>query len=310
MARDIDVDVAKGICIILVVVRHMEVFYKICVIPFTYIAVPLFFFMSGFYVRNDGKFLDFFANNVKKIIIPAIIWAILSLCYNIPLQCLNKGYYNIEFDWVSPIPTNGPLWFLFALFYAKMIFFFLDRIRITAVIIVSSLVIGYLGVNYEMPCFLNEGFAAVPFLIAGKLCYRHLNYLRDNIYLVLLGVLSYILFVSKTLEFDIIPISVNQYKPYYVVCVLGVMLSFLPFLKMTHYLKSGLLSQIGLHTMGILCIHVQICHSFAVVVRKLMLFGSDGWICLSLVAFVLVVIISYYITIFLEKEIPFVFGKF
>ena len=35
MARDIDVDVAKGICIILVVVRHMEVFYKICVIPFS-----------------------------------------------------------------------------------------------------------------------------------------------------------------------------------------------------------------------------------------------------------------------------------
>ena len=310
MTRDIDVDVAKGICIILVVARHMEVFYHIGVIPFTYIAVPLFFFHSGFYVRNNDVFLRFFINNVKKIIVPAIIWTILSLCYNIPLQYLNKGFCNIEFDLVSPISTNGPLWFLFALFYAKVIFYFLTKIKINIVVVATSLILGYIGVNHEMPCYLNEGFAAVPFLIVGKLCYKHLDCLRNNIFFGAFGVVSYILLISKTLEFDIIPISVNHYKPYYIVCFFAVVSSFLPFLKVVHYLKDSVLPQIGLHTMGILCIHVQICHSFAVVVRKIMSFGSDGWIWLSLVSFVFVVIISYYLTVFLEKKIPFVFGKF
>lgn len=48
MKRDIDIDVAKGICIILVIVRHMEVFYKLNVIPFTDIAVPPIFLYEWF----------------------------------------------------------------------------------------------------------------------------------------------------------------------------------------------------------------------------------------------------------------------
>lgn len=310
MARDKDVDVVKGICIIFVVIRHMEVSYQIGITPFTYIAVSLFFFMSGFYVKNDGKFLSFFTNNVKRIIVPAIIWSILSLCYNIPLQYLNKGTFKIEFDWVSPIPTNGPLWFLFALFYAKVLLFFLIKIKNNLIIVVSSLFLGYLGVNFEMPCFLNDGLAAVPFLVAGKLYYKHLNYFRDNIYLLSLGVLSYLVFASNILKFDIIPNSVNHYKPFYLICVFAAVLSFIPFFKIAHYLKGSLLSQIGLHTLGILCIHGQLCHTFAVVVRKFTTFGSDGWICLSLVSIVIVVFLSYYITLFLEKKTPFVFGKF
>ena len=75
MKRDIDIDVAKGLCITLVIVRHMEVFYKLNIIPFTDIAVPLFFFMSGFYIKTETQFLIFLKNNLKRIILPAIIWA-------------------------------------------------------------------------------------------------------------------------------------------------------------------------------------------------------------------------------------------
>lgn len=54
--RDDYVDVAKGICILLVVCIHTEVFGVIGM-PFTYIAVPMFFFMSGFYDKSDyGEF--------------------------------------------------------------------------------------------------------------------------------------------------------------------------------------------------------------------------------------------------------------
>lgn len=310
MGRDMDVDVAKGICIILVIARHMEVFYQIGVISFTYIAVPLFFFMSGFYINTETQFLIFLKSNIKRIILPALIWSLLALCYNIPLQYFNKGFCIIEFDWISPTPSNGPLWFLFALFYAKMFFYFLAKIKSDVLVLFFSLILGYLGVKYEMPCFFNDGLAAIPFLVFGEMSYKHLNFLRDNIYLLLLGVLAFVLFCSNILEYDIIPISVNHYKPSYLVCIGAVMLSFLPFLKIVHFLKRDRLAQMGLHTMGMLCIHVQICHSFAVVCRKIMEYGSEGWICLSLVSFVVVVFLSYYITIFLEKKCPFVFGKF
>ena len=310
MERDIDIDVAKGICIILVIVRHMEVFYKLNVIPFTDIAVPLFFFMSGFYVNIKDNFSFFLKKNIKRIIFPAIIWALLALCYNIPLQYFNKGFCTIEFDWISPTPANGALWFLFALFYAKMIFYFMNKVKNKFFIIVFSFVLGYIGVNFEMPCYFNDGLMAVPFFVVGNIYYKKSNNIINNIYLLLLGMISYILLISKRIAFEISPIEVFHYSSgYYIVCVIAVLLSFLPFLKMVHYLKGGLFAKIGLHTMGILCIHLQICHSFAVIVRKIVPYGSYGWIVLSLLLFVLVVLLSYNITIFLEKKIPFVFGK-
>lgn len=171
MKRDIDIDVAKGLCITLVIVRHMEVFYKLNIIPFTDIAVPLFFFMSGFYIKTETQFLIFLKNNLKRIILPAIIWALLALCYNIPLQYLNKGFCIIEFNWDSPTPANGALWFLFALFYAKIIFYVMSKVKNRIFIIVFSFVLGYIGVNYEMPCNFNDGMMAVPFLVVGNIYY-------------------------------------------------------------------------------------------------------------------------------------------
>lgn len=85
--------------------------------------------MSGFYVNTKDNFSFFLKKNVKRIIFPAIIWALLALCYNIPLQYFNKGFCIIEFDWVSPTPANGALWFLFALFYAKVIFYFMNKVK-------------------------------------------------------------------------------------------------------------------------------------------------------------------------------------
>ena len=311
MKRDIDIDVAKGLCITLVIVRHMEVFYKLNIIPFTDIAVPLFFFMSGFYIKTETQFLIFLKNNLKRIILPAIIWALLALCYNIPLQYLNKGFCIIEFNWDSPTPANGALWFLFALFYAKIFFYVMSKVKNRIFIIVFSFVLGYIGVNYEMPCNFNDGMMAVPFLVVGNIYYKYLNYIRDNKYMLLLGIISYILLISKKIAFEISPIEVFHYSlGYYIVCVFAVLLSFLPFLKMVHYLKGGLFAKIGLHTMGILCIHLQICHSFAVVIRKIVPYGSDEWIALSLVSLVLIILLSYNITIFFEKKTPFVFGKF
>jgi fucose 4-O-acetylase-like acetyltransferase len=46
--RDTYVDVAKGVLILLIVSIHAEVFSVIGT-PFSFIAVPMFFFMSGFY---------------------------------------------------------------------------------------------------------------------------------------------------------------------------------------------------------------------------------------------------------------------
>lgn len=51
--RDDYVDIAKGLCIILIVVIHSEVMGYLGMVKYTYFAVPLFFYMSGFYDKSE-----------------------------------------------------------------------------------------------------------------------------------------------------------------------------------------------------------------------------------------------------------------
>ena len=71
--RDVYVDVAKGLCMLLIICIHTEVF---CVIGlrFTFIAVPMFFFMSGFYDRSERPMLDWLPRTAQRLVMPALIW--------------------------------------------------------------------------------------------------------------------------------------------------------------------------------------------------------------------------------------------
>ena len=57
--RDTYVDVAKGIGIMLIVSIHTEVF-GVMGYHLSFIAVPVFFFMIGFYDRSDRNIGQFF----------------------------------------------------------------------------------------------------------------------------------------------------------------------------------------------------------------------------------------------------------
>ena len=57
--RDTYVDVAKGIGILLIISIHTEVF-GVMGYPLSFIAVPVFFFMSGFYDRAERNLVNGF----------------------------------------------------------------------------------------------------------------------------------------------------------------------------------------------------------------------------------------------------------
>lgn len=69
------------------------------------------------------------------------------------------------------------------------------------------------------------------------------------------------------------------------------------------------LVNIGKHTLGILCIHVQLCHTAAVVLNKLFIHGSFIWILSFFIAYVLIVYVSYILSVFIEHKAPFLLGK-
>lgn len=122
------IDLAKGICILLVVFSHSAHGYKIYVldtvllsriIESTYlISLHSFFFLSGLFAVKllNRRFIDVFNAKVSSILIPYIIWAaILGI-----MKILFSNNVVDPLTWKDilyiPVKPIGITWFLYVLF--------------------------------------------------------------------------------------------------------------------------------------------------------------------------------------------------
>lgn len=132
--REKYVDIAKGIAILLIVSIHTEVFggvgYRL-----SFIAVPVFFFMSGFFDRSERGVGTWLPKALKTLILPAVVWIAVVTAY---IQFLgyvkNRSWGSLPFDWYNIAGSNGPAWFLFALLYAKLMVWAILRLRLPKLI--------------------------------------------------------------------------------------------------------------------------------------------------------------------------------
>ncbi|MDY4684793.1 MAG: acyltransferase family protein, partial [Sodaliphilus sp.] len=67
------IDLAKGICILLVVLFHLKEMYKVhsCLDVYLYSTlIPLYFFLSGYVFKTYGGWNEFILKKIKRLIIP------------------------------------------------------------------------------------------------------------------------------------------------------------------------------------------------------------------------------------------------
>ena len=106
--RDEYVDIAKGIGVLLIICIHTEAF-QVIGMPITFISVPVFFFMSGFYDRSERPFKQLVPKNFRTLILPAIIWVAISTLYIKILGYVKEGNWgDFPFTWYNIAGGNGP----------------------------------------------------------------------------------------------------------------------------------------------------------------------------------------------------------
>ena len=310
--RDNFVDVAKGIGILLIVCIHTEVFGVIGM-PLTFIAVPVFFFMSGFYDRSEKPMKQWLPKAMKTLIQPAIIWMLIEIAYLKLLGYIKEGNLGaFSFDLYARHGTKACAWFLFALLYAKILTAVMLRMKLPKIAIWGgSLLIGYWGINVNLPLLFDEGCAAFPLYLSGKFAYPYLNRCLCYKSLLSLGLMALITFLlSATVNFTIVPTSNGDYAPFYLLAIGLMLLTFVPFLWLTK--KCGdvnWLSQMGKASLGIMVIHTSMCHTAAVILNRVFAKGSVFWIVSFLIAYVIIVVLSYSLTKVIGKYCPILLGK-
>ena len=105
------IDLAKGICMVLVVLGHFQEKYGYAKLQelnctLSYIRMPLYFFLSGIFFKTYGSFRYFLTKKTNHLVIPYLVFLLL-------------GFVTFR---------NFPIWFLSSLFYSNILFYGCKRL--------------------------------------------------------------------------------------------------------------------------------------------------------------------------------------
>lgn len=170
------IDLAKGICIILVVLLH--------VVPeigkgsfLVNLRMPLYFCLSGLFFKTYSGINEFTIKKIDKLIIPFMAWYLISYAIYY-LRVFLLGYpehiFRITDLFLEKEFYNGSLWFLLSLFWCNLFFYLVHKvsknewIQGSLILILASL--GWILSYLEMDNFLYLGtsLTCLPFFYLGR----------------------------------------------------------------------------------------------------------------------------------------------
>lgn len=180
MAKRIEfIDIAKGICIILVVVGHFcpdyapKWYLGICKVIYTF-HMPLFMFASGLvYIatKKDITYKDFVCKKFKRLMIPYLSVSVILVTIKILMHessYLNRPFTILSYIRIFYLPETGYfLWFIWVLWWIFLIVP-LFRTRMSRVILfVISIVLHYADIQLPSEFCLHEFRMMFLFFMSG-----------------------------------------------------------------------------------------------------------------------------------------------
>ena len=271
------IDLAKGFCILLVVLQHASeltlVDYPLSVQAFGF-RMPLYFILSGLFFKQYEGFIGFLKRKINKLLIPFLFFFFTTsvipywiLLY--PDEMQHMPYAFQYFYGYERVMFNGPIWFLFCLFEVNLLFYFVQWLSArlctqhqTALVLVLSCVIGFTGLTLgvleiNIPFYLDTMLSVLPFFAFGWWLFRHssiltspVNYKRDIPVAVACAVVLF--FSAVPVKWLVNRIPVEGIAVVYLAGICGTMMVLLV-AKMLGRLP--LVSFWGRYSIIILCIH-------------------------------------------------------
>ncbi|MCQ2120342.1 MAG: acyltransferase family protein [Fibrobacter sp.] len=272
--RDTVFDVMKGIAIIMVVVFHSNL-SAVCSHIVCMFHVPLFFIISGYFAKKR-TFIEFLRRDAKRIVVPfifsffcAILLAIyfdfvlgIDTVFAVFISML-LGSSSLRGTFLEcQFPYAGPFWFLWALLWVRILWYFLIKIRSEAVRGLFILLIGLMSYALNsyassVPWSILSAFGALSLYYSGYLVKRY-----DLIHSRKDGGFWFLCFVFSLycLSFSSIYLHDCTYGTFFVVNVLGCLGCFAGLYVLVDKFNSSFflwktLNFLGRYSLVAFCIH-------------------------------------------------------
>lgn len=185
--RNVSIDIAKGIGILLVIIGHGAIpsWCKDAIFSF---HMPLFFILSGYFFRNETQLVRM-RKDARRLLLPYVVTiAVITLYMLVVHQVITHDgrYYVINTLWFWIYPTgapggldfSGPVWFLFALFWTKGTFNLIEKVHnlwfyIILVFIAFAPFYLYYLIGRDLPLAISQGLISIVFFWAGYEWKKH-----------------------------------------------------------------------------------------------------------------------------------------
>lgn len=271
------IDLAKGICILLVVYFHTcSAGPEPISVMLNSFRMPLYFVLSGIFFSRYNGIVDFIIRKTNKLLIPFIFWWLFSFVL-ISLMSSIAGY-GISWDYLSHIlfedvRCNNPIWFLLSLYFCGIIFYLITIIsekynhHLLLLVLLSSIVGGFgfffgkFGVN--LPFWIDSSMTALPFYAFGFCLRKETDFLqttdKSKYYIPLSLMLFMITIFSKHVVWKTNDMSDASFFPFYL-CGISGTLAILLLSKRIN--RIPLISFIGRYSICVLVTHDLINNIF------------------------------------------------
>lgn len=320
------IDLAKGLCITLVVFYHFFTILHDCppyIRSLSVFRMPLYFFLSGLFFKEYEGFVGFLKRKVNKLLIPfAFFYLVTSfalpnlLYYGFGFTVKNTESLGISGLWAfinQEDFSNNPIWFLWVLFLVNIYFYAIlvpvkrltsNPRRMATIITVVCFAIGFtgsvlLGGKHIMCAFMDSAMSALPFFAIGFLFKRFTDILVPNrwdkflpIFIVAFFALTF--YVGGKCSYRVNIFQINPIMQY--VCGMTGTLGIIFTAKMLRTLP--FVTYWGRYSIMILCTHGLLIHFLILLVRRAHMHMSSMIMAIVLLP---VVMFSYQLIIPLMK---------
>ncbi len=155
-------DLMKGICIALVVISHCYEELDIRVgnehlwSMLEHLRMPLYFFLSGMFFKEYSCLLDFVIRKTNKLLIPYAFFIVVTMIFKLADGELACELIPMKKHITWMIKYGGYLWFLRALFFANILYYFYNKLvknrsnTVKTVVLVGITAVGWI-VDSLMP---------------------------------------------------------------------------------------------------------------------------------------------------------------
>lgn len=273
------IDLAKGVCITLVVLGHCGV--PINIPGLEIVRMPLYFILSGLFFKDYGGGLNFFIKKTNKILIPFLFFYLVGYAVHYGIKVFAPQLLVTDAGGILDIFTNrqffnGPIWFLLCLFWCNIIFSQItinvkkESLRVTIVAILGFIgwFLGQKGVF--IPMFIDVALTALPFFAFGyylkksEILYPNRLDRYNIVFAILFWCIAYIL--TRTTEYRL-SLHYNGLQGWstYIISIASV-LSALFICKTIKYIP--FVSYCGRYSIVLLCVHHMIYRPLMVLLPK------------------------------------------